>query len=237
MAKPLGVFKRYEKKYMLTKEQFDMVQKALEGHMLLDSYGLSTICSIYFDTENNDLVRRSVDKPVFKEKLRLRCYGKSVTDSDNVFIELKRKYDGVVYKRRVAVTYSQAREYLLCGGELPSDSQIGEEIKWFVSFYKPVPAALVCYDRLAYYGIEDGEFRVTFDLNVRCRGDRLTLQDGDDGICIIPQGNAIMEVKTITAMPVWLCDLLSENGIYPTSFSKYGTFYKMQAAKQTADIK
>ncbi len=237
MTKTQGVFKRCEKKYMLTKEQFDTVKKALEGHMLLDSYGLSTICSIYFDTENNDLARRSADKPVYKEKLRLRCYGKSVSDEDDVFIEMKRKYDGVVYKRRISVPYRMAREYLLEGGECPSDSQIGDEIKWFVNMYKPEPAALVCYDRLAYYGIEDSELRVTFDMNVRCRSDRLTLQDGDDGICITPQGSVIMEIKTAFAMPMWLCGFLSENRIYPTSFSKYGTFYKMQAEKQTADIK
>lgn len=233
MASPQGVFERMEKKYMLSPEQFDIVQKALSEHMQLDQYGLSTICSIYFDTENRDLIRRSIEKPIYKEKLRLRCYGRSVGDDDKVFIEIKKKFGGIVFKRRISVKYIQAREYLFEGGPCPQDSQIAREIDWFVSFYKPRPATLVCYDRLAYYGLEDSELRVTFDLNVRCRADRLTLHEGDDGDRIIPEGYAIMEIKTTGAMPLWLCRLLSENRIYPTSFSKYGTYYKMTHARDS----
>lgn len=230
MPKPQGVFERYEKKYMLGPELFQTVQKALEGYMQLDEYGLSTICSVYFDNDNFDLIRRSIDKPVYKEKLRLRCYGKTVGDDDKVFIEIKRKYNGVVFKRRISARYKPAREYLFEGGPCPQDSQIAREIDWFIDFYKPRPATLVCYDRLAYYGLEDHDFRVTFDLNVRCRSDRLTLHEGDDGTRIIPEGYAIMEIKTTGAIPLWLCRVLSENKIYPTSFSKYGTYYKMTHA-------
>lgn len=222
------VFKRYEKKYMLDKERFSLMQKALDGHMQLDEYGYSTISSVYFDTENYDLIRRSIDKPVYKEKLRLRFYGKAAGDGDRVFVELKKKYDGVVYKRRVSLAYEDAERFLLKGERCAKDSQISREIAWFIEFYKPKPAAVVCYDRLAYFGLEDHEFRVTFDMNVRCRDDRLTLREGDDGMRIIPEGYAIMEVKTTGAMPLWLCSLLSENRIYPTSFSKYGTFYEMK---------
>lgn len=237
MAKSQGVFKRCEKKYMLDPKQFETVRQTLEEYMKLDQYGLSTICSVYFDTDNFDLIRRSIDKPVYKEKLRLRCYGKSVRDNDNVFIELKKKFDGVVYKRRISVPYWQARGYLYKGRSCPLDTQIAKEIDWFVGFYKPKPATVVCYDRLAYYGIEDSEFRVTFDLNIRCRNDRLSLHEGDDGDRIIPEGYAVMEIKSALAVPLWLCRLLSENKIYPTSFSKYGTYYKMTrcgAASQNA---
>lgn len=225
------VFKRYEKKYMLDAEKFDIVKNAVLEHMQPDEYGYSTICSIYFDTDNFDLARRSIEKPVYKEKLRLRCYGRSASGDDKVFIELKKKYDGVVYKRRVSMKCSEAEEYLLGGRDNGKSSQIGHEIDWFVNFYNPKPAAVVCYDRLAYFGVEDSSFRVTFDMNVRCRSDRLTLGEGDDGVRIIPEGSAVMEVKTAGAMPLWLCRLLSANKIYPTSFSKYGTYYKMTHSK------
>lgn len=227
MSRPQAVFQRCEKKYMLDQKTFQLVQNALDGHMKLDEYGLSTICSVYFDSDNLDLIRRSVDKPVYKEKLRLRCYGTEVSDDDKVFIEIKRKYNGVVYKRRICLPYKQAREYLFEKKPCPIDSQIAKEIDWFIDFYKLMPAAFVCYDRLAYYGTDDSDLRITFDMNVRCRSDRLSLHEGDDGERIIPQGSAIMEIKTLSAIPIWLCSLLSENKIYPTSFSKYGTYYTM----------
>lgn len=235
MAEIQGVFKRYEKKYLLNPQQVKLVTEKILEHMKLDQYGLSTICSLYFDTEQFDLIRRSIEKPVYKEKLRLRCYGKSASGSDTVFVELKKKFKGVVYKRRIVMSYDEATGYLIRGEKAPAESQISREIDWFLSFYKPRPAALVCYDRLAYYGIEDNEFRVTFDFNVRCRRDRLDLALGDEGERIIPEGYAIMEIKTKGAMPLWLCSLLSENKIYPASFSKYGTYYKM-TSKQPQEI-
>lgn len=231
MAEIQGVFKRYEKKYLLNPEQVKLVTDTILEYMKLDEYGLSTICSLYFDTNQYDLIRRSIEKPVYKEKLRLRMYGKSASGDTPAFVELKKKFDGVVYKRRIVMSYDEAMGYLVRGEKIPCESQISREIDWFLSFYKPRPTAVVCYDRLAYYGIEDGEFRVTFDFDIRCRGDRLDLSLGDDGERIIPPQHAVMEIKTKGAMPLWLCDLLSKNKIYPTSFSKYGTFYKMTSKK------
>lgn len=227
MPKIQGVFKRYEKKYLLNPEQVKIVTDGILEHMKLDEYGLSTICSLYFDTEHHDLIRRSIEKPVYKEKLRLRCYGKKASGDDICFVELKKKFKGVVYKRRIVMPYDEAMGYLTRGEKAKNESQISREIDYFLKFYNPKPATMVCYDRLAYFGIEDPEFRVTFDLNVRCRNDELDLALGDRGERIIPPDYAIMEIKTKGAMPLWLCDLLSSNKIYPTSFSKYGTYYKM----------
>lgn len=238
LASIQGIFKRYEKKYLLNPEQMGIVVDKILEYMELDEYGLSTICSIYFDTENSDLIRRSIEKPAYKEKLRLRCYGKQASGSDTVFVELKKKYNGIVYKRRIVMSYDEAVGYLTKGHKAPVESQISREIDYMLKFYNPKPAVMVCYDRLAYYGIEDSEFRVTFDLNVRCRSDELDLAKGDRGERIVPEGYAIMEIKTKGAIPLWLCDILSSNKIYPTSFSKYGTYYKrLLEARQKADEK
>ena len=228
------VFKRSEIKYIITKSQYLLICGLIKDRMHPDEYGKSVICNLYLDTPDFLLIRRSIEKPVYKEKLRVRSYGVATNDTP-VYLELKKKFKGVVYKRRIVMSYDEATGYLIRGEKAPAESQISREIDWFLSFYKPRPAAVVCYDRLAYYGIEDNEFRVTFDLNVRCRRDRLDLALGDEGERIIPEDYAIMEIKTKGAMPLWLCSLLSENKIYPTSFSKYGTYYKM-TSKQPQEI-
>ena len=219
-------FKRYEKKYLLSAEQYQALWQRLESYIEPDDYFSSTVCSIYYDDDDYTLIRHSIDKPVYKEKLRLRSYNVPKADGE-AFVELKKKFKCVFYKRRIVMPYDEAMGYLTRGEKAKNESQISREIDYFLKFYNPKPATMVCYDRLAYFGIEDPEFRVTFDLNVRCRNDELDLALGDRGERIIPPDYAIMEIKTKGAMPLWLCDLLSSNKIYPTSFSKYGTYYKM----------
>lgn len=225
-----GVFKRYEKKYVLTPEQFEQITPELTEHMKLDEYGLHTICSLYYDTPDKDLIRASIEKPVYKEKLRLRSYGKECTADSIVFIELKKKYKGIVYKRRVTMTLCDAKKYIQ-GIRPENETQIMREIDWFLDFYKPVPSTLVAYDRLAYFGNDDENFRVTFDKNIRCRDYDLDLELGDFGEVITDEGYSVMEIKTTGAIPLWLCDLLTKLEIYPASFSKYGTFYTQTLLK------
>lgn len=225
MAKFKGVFKRVEKKYMLSGGQYNALLKIMENYMQVDAYGLCTICNIYFDTPDSRLIRESMDKPVYKEKLRLRTYG--VPDSESVsFVELKKKYKGVVYKRRVALPYEAALHWL-CAGEAPQgDSQIIREIKWFLQFYEDLqPTVALFYDRVALFGREDPELRITFDDNIRYRTAQTDLRAGSDGDPLLRDGTHLMEVKIGGGMPIWLSDALSALSIFPTSYSKYGSAY------------
>lgn len=217
-------FERYERKYRLTKAQQRLILNGMRNHMKADNYGRYTICNIYYDTDNWRLVRASIEKPVYKEKLRVRSYG--VQDDDGkVFVELKKKYDGVVYKRRITTAPETAKDFL--GGEIPGSSfgQIGREIEWFQSFYSAVPKVFIGYDRLAFAGIEQPELRITFDTDIRCRTTELDLRLGDHGALILPHDEVLMEIKLPGVCPIWLSELLSEVGAFPTSFSKIGYCY------------
>ena len=218
-------FKRYEKKFLLTPEQFDVILPALKSRLSEEEYGLHTICSIYYDTDNFDLIRNSVERPVYKEKFRIRSYG--VPNEDSViFAEIKKKSEGIVYKRRVDGNPSEILSFVSEGYSLDRDPQIQREIQWFLHVNQPVPKVFIGYERIAMLGIEDKNLRVTFDRNIRWRRDRLDLRMGDDGEPILPDDIIIMEVKTPAAIPLWLVKMLSENEIYPASFSKYGTCYQ-----------
>lgn len=222
---PGMVFERHEKKYRLSEAQYLALRERLEGYMQPDQYGRHTICSLYFDTPDFLLIRRSLSKPKYKEKLRLRSYGLPGPDT-TVYLELKKKLAGVTYKRRVALPYTEAQGYLL-RGEVPGQSgQILREIDWFRDFYKPEPRVLLFYERIALYGVEDPELRVTFDTDIRWRMERFDLSEGDEGRMLLAPGERLMEIKVASALPFWLARMLSEMKIYPTSFSKYGNVYR-----------
>ena len=222
---PGMVFERHEKKYRLSEAQYLALRERLEGYMQPDQYGRHTICSLYFDTPDFLLIRRSLSKPKYKEKLRLRSYGLPGPDT-TVYLELKKKLAGVTYKRRVALPYAEAQGYLL-RGEVPGQSgQILREIDWFRDFYKPEPRVLLFYERIALYGVEDPELRVTFDTDSRWRMERFDLSEGDEGRMLLAPGERLMEIKVASALPFWLARMLSELKIYPTSFSKYGNVYR-----------
>lgn len=224
------VFKRVEKKYLLTKQQQESLMCAIKGQFAQDAYGLHTICNLYYDTKDYRLIRTSLEKPVYKEKLRLRSYG-IPGESDTVFLELKKKYKGVVYKRRIPLPLHEAQLYL-DSGELPSNQeQILREIDWFIHFYHPVAKAYIAYDRIALYGIHDSTLRMTFDSNIRARSTVLDLKKGSWGTPLLPADAVLMELKLPGVMPLWLSHLLSEHEIYPASYSKYGVFYQNHLVK------
>lgn len=216
-------FERFEKKYLLTADKYEMLLKGMEPYMEPDEYGHYTICNIYYDTDNYELIRTSLEKPVYKEKLRMRSYGVP-RDGGNVFVEIKKKFSGEVYKRRTVMEVSEAVGYL-AGNVHPSDEQIRHEIDWFLKSYQPVPKAYIAYDREAYAGIEDPELRITFDTNIRWRDTELDLRAGDYGAPLLDEGQILMEIKIPGTAPIWLSHLLSEAEVFPTSFSKYGTCY------------
>lgn len=231
------IFKRVEKKYMLTQKQYEDFLKAIEPHMAMDQYGLSKICNIYFDTADDALVRRSNEKPVYKEKMRLRSYGIPKKE-DTVFLELKKKYKDVVYKRRIALRLCEAEEYLFRGiypqgygrteTKKTAQSQILSEIDYFIHFHRTMPKIYIAYDRTAWYGREDNEFRMTFDSHIRSRRDHLSLSFGDEADELFDQDYKLLEIKAVGAYPMWLVKILEKLAIYPVSFSKYGTIYKME---------
>lgn len=220
------VFKRYEIKYLLDRKQRDKVLKAMEPYMEMDGYGHSTIRNIYYDTDHFRLARRSLEKPVYKEKLRVRSY-RAAGPEDRVFVELKKKYDGVVYKRRFDIPEAQAGEYL-SGRAAPGQTQITREIDYFLRFYETLaPKVFLSYEREAYYTKEPSDFRVTFDENILWRETDLSLRRGIYGENILQPGQTLMEIKTPGSIPLWMVKTLSEEGIRQTSFSKYGHAYEI----------
>lgn len=222
-------FQRYEKKYRLTAEQERALLRGMTPYMKEDVYGRYSISNIYYDTDRFHLIRASLEKPVYKEKLRVRSYGVP-GNQDKVFVELKKKFDGVVYKRRITTQAQWAEPFLMNGlpiEKLPEeDQQIGREIQWFQKLYQARPQVFIAYDRLAFAGVEDPELRITFDTGLRWRADRLDLRLGDDGFPLMETGQVLMEVKIPGACPLWLSQLLGELEIFPASFSKYGTCYQ-----------
>ena len=219
------VFKRYELKYLLTAEQKRRVLEAMEPHMQLDAYGRDTIRNIYFDTDSYRLIRRSMEKPVYKEKLRLRSYRQVAPDGD-VYVELKKKYDGVVYKRRLVMPWRQAIYCIETGNALPENSQISREIDYFGKFYEGLkPRVFLSYEREAYYALDGSDFRVTFDENILYRTTELSLSEAAYGTPLLQEGMTLMEIKTPGAISLWMTECLTEAGIYKTSFSKYGAAY------------
>ncbi len=228
MGNPIRtVFKRQEKKYLLSETEYKEILSAFVTYMQADDYGEYTICNVYFDTANDDLIRRSIEKPLFKEKLRVRSYGVPSAE-DCVFLEIKRKCKGVVYKRRVSMTCAQLQVYLDTGQHPWTRSQIFSEIDYFMRMYMPVPKLFLAYDRTAFRGREEPTLRVTFDKNIRYRRTELCLSAGDSGEYLLPQGQYIMEIKSDGAMPLWLCGILNDMRLYPVSFSKYGNIFKIQ---------
>lgn len=220
-----NVFKRYELKYLITREQQTVIKEKMSRYMTGDEYGRSTICNIYYDTPDYLLIRRSIEAPVYKEKFRLRSYGVASPEG-SVFLELKKKYKGVVYKRRMHMHENEAMKYL-SGEASASDSQIAREIDYCLKQYEGIrPSVVITYDREAYYEIGNSDFRLTFDDNILWRDYDLSLCKGIYGEPVLDEDLVLMEVKTGMAIPIWLSSLLSELGIYKTSFSKYGSVYK-----------
>lgn len=221
-----AVFKRYEMKYMLTLAQKERILSAMEPYMALDQYGRTTIRNLYFDTENYRLVRRSIEAPVYKEKLRIRSYSRARPNSD-VYVELKKKYDHVVYKRRISMPERQAMDWI-CGAQPGKDrGQIGREIDYFLSYYQTLrPAVFLSYEREAYDCRQGGDFRVTFDDNILFRQEDMTLEAPVWGTPILEEGKVLMEMKTSGGIPLWMSRVLTQEHIYKASFSKYGTAYE-----------
>ena len=220
------IFKRFELKYILTKEQKELVLNAMKPHMVLDKYGRTTIRNLYFDTDTYRLIRRSIEKPVYKEKLRIRSY--CIANSDTpVFVELKKKYKGMVYKRRVPLLEKDAVNWICFGNSCVEKSQITAEIDYFLAYYGSLhPTVFLSYEREAFYAKDNSDFRITFDENILCRQSNLSLEADVGGNLILDSNLCLMEIKCSGGIPLWMTSVLSKEQIYKTSFSKYGTAYQ-----------
>ena len=251
MEKIINVFARHEIKYLLTAEMRKKVLEGIKDRMIPDPHGVSTIRNIYYDTPDYLLIRRSLEKPKYKEKMRLRSYGKPGDDTV-VFLEMKKKFDGVVYKRRVELKEKDAVSYMdgaigleemkerIVGISTP---QIAKEIDYFKSFYGNLrPMVYLSYDRCAYFSTEDESLRITFDKNIRWSKEDVRLTTDEAGQDLLEKGESLMEIKTGSALPMWLVDVITKAGARPASFSKYGNAYKAivegtteRIAKETAE--
>ncbi len=224
MIKSNQVFERYELKYILTKTEYEEFKKELLNHMKVDKYGVSTIQSVYFDTPDYKLITKSIDKPVFKEKIRLRSYGLATEDSP-CYLEIKRKTEGLVYKRRISLKEEDALDFMNYKCDI-NDSQIERELKYFRNYYKNLePSMLIIYERESFYK-ENSEVRVTFDFNPRYRTYDLNLHTSLEGIPLNDNDEIYMEIKVLHNMPLWLTEIITKTKVKRGSISKYGEAYK-----------
>ena len=219
-------FERYELKYLLTQQEKEFLLETMRTHMKLNAYGRTTIRNIYFDTDTFRVIRHSLEKPVYKEKLRIRSYH-PVYATDPVFVELKKKYKSVVYKRRLQLPEQDVMESFQTGNPLPVHSQIGKEIQYFRDYYETLhPTVFLSYEREAYYALDGSDFRVTFDENILYRRKDFSLGSDIYGSSILGENKVLMEIKTSGGIPLWMSEILTRNHLYKTSFSKYGSAYQ-----------
>lgn len=225
-------FERQELKYRITYGQRKALNALMQDHMKADCFGRSTIHNIYYDTPDFHLIRHSLEKPIYKEKLRVRSYGPAKPEG-TVYVELKKKYNGIVYKRRVAVTQSLSCQWLNQGRPPQQSSQIIREVDYFRKRFTPLtPAVLLTYEREAFFGRENPEFRMTFDDRILWRDEDISLCAGAYGAQLLLPGTQLLEVKSPFGMPLWLTRFFSENSIFKTSFSKYGAAYLQLQGKE-----
>lgn len=221
----MNVFRRRELKFLVNEQQRQQLELVMKQRMVPDKYGRSTICNLYYDTPDYRLVRRSLERPVYKEKLRLRSYGPAKLGTD-VFLEMKKKYMGVVYKRRIPVTEEEAEAFMNRLASLPEDSQIAREMVYFRDFYRELaPRVYLSYERQAWFDPEDSGFRMTLDRNIQYRTTDLSLASPAGGRAILPPDVSLLEVKASGGIPMWLTEHLSRHKIHKQSFSKYGRAY------------
>lgn len=223
-------FRRIEKKYIITREQYLIIKDIIETKMIEDEHGKSTICNIYLDTDQFDLIRHSITKPIYKDKVRLRSYNIPTNDS-TVYLEIKRKYAGVVSKRRIEMKLNKFYEYINDKNSFTEENQVKKELLYYFKFYNLKQTMFVSYYRRAYYDKDNRDFRITFDSNILARNYDLIIEKGIYGTHILEKDNYIMEIKTLGTIPIWLVKILNELQIYPCGFSKYGEAYTQLVLK------
>ena len=224
------VFRRVEKKYIMTKEQYLAIKEMILEKMIEDSHGKSTICNLYYDTNEYELIRHSITKPIYKDKVRLRSYNLPTLDS-KVYLEIKRKYEGVVSKRRIEMTLDEYYNFEKINNHC-ENKQILNELNYYFNFYKLKATMFLSYFRRAFYAKDNIGFRVTFDSNIIARNYDLKIENGIYGDYILDKDKYIMEIKILDAIPLWFVKILDQFNISPCGFSKYGEAYTKLILKE-----
>ena len=216
-------FKRHEIKYLITINQYINLMNYLSDKVEKDVFYKSAIYNVYYDTDNFELIRKSIEKPIYKENLRIRSYDKPTLDS-SVYVELKKKYDHIVYKKREKIAY----KYVLNNSFFECvETQIYKEIKYFNGFYDGLtPKMFLLYEREAYYFKTDKQIRITFDTNIKYHTENVNLLPSISDIKLLPNNLVSMELKVPFSISYDLAKYLSSEEIFKTPFSKYGTAYK-----------
>jgi hypothetical protein len=218
-------FQRYEQKYLLNTFQYHELLALLNGFVCADEHGLSTIYSIYYDNDEFGIARNSLNKSVYKEKLRLRSYG-IPQPGDTVYLELKKKLKGITYKQRIPLLFTGMEQCLNLRPDNYPHDYIRNEIEWVLDYYNPFPRFMVCYNRRSFRGVEDKTLRITFDTNIRWRASGLDFSLGSYGSPLLAENKYLMEVKVGNSMPLYLTARLSGLKIFPFSFSKFRSAYE-----------
>lgn len=236
------IFNRYERKFLITKDTMQDCIHYFKNYLSSDPYSKDgkhyTIYNLYFDTKDFSIIRSSIQKPTYKEKLRLRTYANPLSDESQVFLEIKKKHLGRVNKRRVTMTYLDAKNYLQ-KGIMPifntyEQQQVMQEIDYFVKLHKAKPGAYIRYDRIAFLS-ESDDLRITFDFNIIYRTKKLTLESNEGKLILPSENHVLMEIKSDNNFPLWLAQYLSSKKIYSQSFSKYGKAYEDYIGGNTDD--
>ena len=241
----ITTFQRYEKKFLLSESQYKSIYPGLMQYLCLDGNCMDgqgySIYNIYYDTDSSSIIRSSLSKPYYKEKFRLRSYSLPKSLNSKVFLELKKKIGGIVNKRRAVLTLGEAYNFLK-NGRRPlnmdyMNTQVLNEIEFFLQTNAVKPAAYISYDRIALFSKDGSNFRITFDNNIITRREDLSMEKGRFGKDLLEPGKFLMEVKVPGAFPMWLANLLSDNQIYQTSFSKYGREYMHNLLSNRAEYR
>lgn len=230
----INTFARKEIKFLLDMHQYHSLMEVISQYMEPDKFCVGGkeygIYNIYYDTPDDYLIRESLSKPYYKEKIRLRSYYSPAAPDDTVFLEIKKKVGGIVAKRRVSMTLEESDAYFADRSKPVSDKYITEqvfrELDVFLDNYPIAPKQYISYQREAFFGKDNSDFRLTFDRKITERRFDLSLGYESYGNYIIGADQRLMEVKVSDAMPEWLVKKLSELGIFKTSFSKYGRAYE-----------
>ena len=230
-----NVFRRRERKYLVTSEQGGALQSLITRYTVIDQQGEYLIQDLYYDTADWDIIRKAIEKPLYKEKLRLRFYGQYNSESPG-FLEMKTKYDGIVYKRRIAFPLDELKKRCVRETVSTVDSQIAREISYFLQIHQVSERIHIAYKRTAYIGIEDKDLRITFDRDIvfhlcSLNNNNFGEYNPDNGHQILEHNQVLMEIKAADAIPLWLARALSENNIFPVSFSKFGVCYARHISK------
>ncbi len=226
MKKFQEVFERKEVKFLLSQEKYQALLDAIKSDIKPDVYFEGTNCSVYYDTEDFQLASRSLEHPVFKQKVRVRSYGTPKTAEAPIYLEIKKKFKGVGNKRRICLKLSDFNNYIKTGRLKTDNTQIKSELDYCFKYYDLKPAIYIAYDRNSYCDAHDSAFRLTFDQNIRSRLHDLHLESGSDGKKYFHNNEVVMEAKTLNAFPSWFIDACSDLKIYPSSFQKYGFIYQ-----------